>query len=81
MANPKLVALASVVLLAVAAFAYAQGGPEKELKAGDHRTRVLAARVGRQDAQPGGTGGQDRRARLVSQSLHRWLNGRVQVAP
>ena len=35
MGNPKLVALVSVVLLAVAAFAYAQGGSEKELKAGD----------------------------------------------
>ena len=35
MANPKLVALVSVVLLAVAALAYAQGGSEKELKAGD----------------------------------------------
>jgi peroxiredoxin Q/BCP len=34
-ANPKLVALASVVLLAAAAFAYAQGGSETELKAGD----------------------------------------------
>jgi peroxiredoxin Q/BCP len=34
-ANPKLVALASVVLLAVAAFAYAQGGSETELNAGD----------------------------------------------
>jgi len=34
-ANPKLVALVSVVLLVVAALAYAQGGPEKELKAGD----------------------------------------------
>ncbi len=35
MANPKLVAFAGVVLLAIAAYAYAQGGPEKELKAGD----------------------------------------------
>jgi thioredoxin-dependent peroxiredoxin len=33
--NPKLVAFASVVLLVVAALAYAQGGPEKELKPGD----------------------------------------------
>ena len=33
--NPKLVALASVVLLAAAAFAYAQGGSGTELKAGD----------------------------------------------
>ena len=34
-ANPKLVVFASVLLLAIAAFAYAQGGSEKELKAGD----------------------------------------------
>ena len=34
-ANPKLVAFASVLLLAIAAFAYAQGGSEPELKAGD----------------------------------------------
>jgi peroxiredoxin Q/BCP len=33
--HPKLVAIASVVLLVVAAFAYAQGGSEKELQAGD----------------------------------------------
>jgi thioredoxin-dependent peroxiredoxin len=35
LANPKLVAFASVVLLAIAAFAYAQNGSEKELKPGD----------------------------------------------
>ena len=35
MAHPKLVAFASIVLLAVAAFAYAQGGSDKELNAGD----------------------------------------------
>jgi hypothetical protein len=33
--NSKLVALVSVVLIAIAALAYAQGGAEKELKAGD----------------------------------------------
>jgi thioredoxin-dependent peroxiredoxin len=33
--NPKLLAVASIVLLAIAAYAYAQGGSEKELKAGD----------------------------------------------
>jgi len=34
-AHQKLVAFASIVLLAAAAFAYAQGGSDKELKAGD----------------------------------------------
>jgi len=33
--NTKLVALVSVVLIAIAALAYAQGGSGKELKAGD----------------------------------------------
>ena len=35
MANLKLVAFASILLLAVAALAYAQGGSEKELRPGD----------------------------------------------
>jgi peroxiredoxin Q/BCP len=33
--HPKLVAIASVVLLVIAAYAYAQGAPENELKPGD----------------------------------------------
>jgi thioredoxin-dependent peroxiredoxin len=34
-AHPKLVAIASIVLLTIAVFAYAQGASDKELKAGD----------------------------------------------
>ena len=35
MGNSKLLVVVGVVLIAVAALAYAQGGSEKELKAGD----------------------------------------------
>ena len=75
MGNSKLVAVVSVVLIAVAALAYAQGGSEKELKAGDQAPEFSLPGLRRQDAPARGPERQDCRPRLVPQSLHRWLNG------
>ncbi len=72
--------LASVMSLSLTAVGSRPAGPGGT-EGRRHRPGLRAARHGRQDAQAVRLQGQDRRPRVVPQGLHRWLNGRVQVAP
>ena len=79
MRYPKLAALVAAIGLASAALALGQSGvdlkpgdsaPDFSLPGSDGKTWKLSE-LARQDGRP----------RLVPESVHRWLNGRVHVAP
>ena len=71
-------------MVAMAAALSAQGQARAESHGAQgrrHRAGVCAAGIRRQGPQAVGLQGQDRRAGMVPQSVHRWLNGRMQLAP